>query len=81
MTKQEVIAAIEKLIENGYAETRVGFHAEYRLWNGQYRRGAYAQIAEPYGATTRRYERSYAELLTTLASESLADPLNRKREE
>lgn len=66
MTKQETIAAIEKLIENGYAETHLGYHAEYRMWNSEWRRGAYAQIAQPYGGTKRIYERSYAELYTTL---------------
>ena len=54
---------IAKLIENGYAETEVGYHSEYRLWKGEWRRGAYAQIAAPYGGTIRLYARSYAELL------------------
>jgi hypothetical protein len=54
---------IEQLIANGYAETEVGYHSEYRLWKGEWRRGCYAQIAKPYGGTIRLYARSYAELL------------------
>ena len=54
---------IEQLIANGYAETHVAYHSEYRLWKGEWRRGAYAQIAAPYGGTIRLYARSYAELL------------------
>jgi len=54
---------IGQLIENGYPETHVGYHAEYRMWKGEWRRGAYAQIAKPYGGTIRLYARSYAELL------------------
>jgi len=57
---------IEKLIQNGYAETHVGFHPEFRYWNGYPRRGCYAQIAAPYGGTIRIYERSYAELLISV---------------
>jgi hypothetical protein len=57
---------IERLIQNGYAETHVGFHPEFRYWNGYPRRGAYAQIAAPYGGTIRIYERSYAELLISV---------------
>ena len=57
---------IEILIQNGYAETHVGYHAEYRMWKGEWRRGAYAQIAAPYNGTIRIYERSYAELLISV---------------
>ncbi len=66
MNRKQTIAKIEGLIENGYAETHVGYHAEYREWNGCLRRGCYAQIARPYGGTKRLYERSYAELLTSV---------------
>ena len=57
---------IERLIQNGYNETHVGFHPEFRYWNGYPRRGCYAQIAAPYGGTIRIYERSYAELLISV---------------
>lgn len=66
MNKAQTIAKINELIENGYAETHVGYHAEYRIWNGNERRGCYAQIAAPYGGTVRIYERNYAELLTSV---------------
>lgn len=73
-TNQEIKSAIESKIENGYAETEVGYHAEYRFWNGIEQRGAYAQIAAPYGGTKRIYARSYSELeisvLEYLESES-----------
>ena len=71
MTKREIIIAILQLIDNGYAETHVGYHAEYREWNGYPHRGAYAQIAAPYGGTKRIYERSYAALLLTLLTDSV----------
>lgn len=59
-TKQQ----IEHLIDNGYAETHVGFHADYRSFEGgEFQRGAYAQIARPYGGTIRIYARSYSDLL------------------
>ena len=54
---------IEKLIANGFAETHVGFHAEYRSWDMRWQRGVYAQIAESFGDTRRIYAKSYAELL------------------
>lgn len=63
MNKKQIIAKINELIENGYAETHVGYHAEYRIWNGTEQRGCYAQIAAPYGGTVRIYATSYAELL------------------
>ena len=70
MTKQETIAAmIETRIENGYAETHVGYHADYRMWHGEWRRGAYAQIAASYGGTKRIYARSYAELYKSLVTD------------
>lgn len=59
---QEIKANIESKIENGYAETHVGYHADYQFWNGTEQRGAYAQIAAPYGGTIRIYDRSYSEL-------------------
>jgi hypothetical protein len=57
---------IKRLIQNGYPETHVGYHAEYRNWKGEWVRGCYAQIAAPYGGTIRIYERSYAELLISV---------------
>lgn len=54
---------IEDKIANGYAETHVGYHAEYRNWHGEWKRGCYAQIAAPYGGTIRIYSASYAELM------------------
>jgi hypothetical protein len=78
MRNKELIAKIEKLIENGYAETRVGYHSEYRMWNGEWRRGAYAQIAAPYNGTRRIYERSYAELYTTLLENRAAENEEKK---
>lgn len=73
-TNKSIKANIESKIENGYAETQVGFHSEYRMWNGIEQRGAYAQIAAPYGGTKRIYARSYSELeisvLEYLESES-----------
>ncbi len=69
MSKKQLIAKIEALIENGYAETHVGYHAKYQMWNDYERRGAYAQIAQPYGGTKRIYERSYSELYTTLLTD------------
>jgi hypothetical protein len=62
MSNESLKTKIENLIENGYAETHVGYHSDYREWNGYPRRGAYAQIAKPYGGTKRIYERSYSEL-------------------
>lgn len=61
-TNQEIKVSVASKIENGYAETHVGYHAEYRFWNGTEQRGAYAQIAAPYGGTIRIYARSYSEL-------------------
>jgi hypothetical protein len=66
MTRNQIVATIEKEIENGYAETRVGFHTKYQTWGGEWRRGAYAQIAAPYGGTRRIYAPSYAALLATV---------------
>lgn len=57
---------IAKKIQNGFAETHVGFHSEYRMWQGEWVRGAYAQIAAPYGGTTRIYANSYRELLAII---------------
>lgn len=74
MSNQESIRAIEAMIENGYAETHVGYHAEYRFWAGDWRRGAYAQIAEPYGGTYRVYGRSYAEVLDHLFQRGFTMP-------
>jgi hypothetical protein len=54
---------IERLIRNGYSETHVGYHAEYRNWKGEWVRGCYAQIAAPYGGTIRIYAPSYAKLM------------------
>lgn len=70
--KTEIKRQIESLIKNGYTETHVGYHAEYRFWRGNWRRGVYAQIAAPYGGTLRIYERSYAELLTTILEMQVA---------
>lgn len=53
---------IKEKIDNGYAETYVGYHPNYQVWNGYEQRGCYAQIAAPYGGTIRIYEHSYAEL-------------------
>lgn len=53
---------IQNKIENGYAETHVGYHSDYQFWHGTEQRGCYAQIAASYGGTIRIYERSYAEL-------------------
>ena len=53
---------IEEWIKNEFAETHVGYHREYRMWNGFWYRGCYAQIAEPYGRTIRIYAASYDEL-------------------
>lgn len=59
---------IENIITNGYAETHVGYHADYRSFEGsEFRRGAYAQIAKPYGGTIRIYARSYSELLAEIS--------------
>jgi len=63
MNKQQIIDRILKLIENGYTETHIGYHAEYQTWNGFKHRGCYAQIAQPYGGTKRIYANSYLELL------------------
>lgn len=63
MNTDQIKTRIEMLINNGYAETHVGYHSEYQIWNGYPRRGAYAQIAAPYGGTKRLYAHSYAELL------------------
>ncbi len=57
---------IEKLIENGYAETHVGYHSDYRFWNGTLRRGCYAQITKPFGGTVRIYQSSYSELYVSV---------------
>lgn len=66
MTSAQAKAKVEELIENGYAETHVGYHSEYRIWNGYQQRGCYAQIALPHGGTKRIYERSYQELLISV---------------
>lgn len=67
MTAKNTKVEIQKLIANRYAETHVGFHAEYRYFgDGEFRRGAYAQIAGPWGDTHRIYAHSYAALLEKL---------------
>lgn len=58
---------IARLIENGYSETHVGYHADLRSWNGgEFKRGCYAQIAQPYDGTVRIYAPSYAELMVAV---------------
>lgn len=72
-TKQQ----IQNLIENGYSETHVGYHPEYRTIScngGEFYRGCYAQIAKPYGGTTRLYANSYAELLIDVQEYLNVDP-------
>lgn len=60
---------IEALIGNGYAETEIGYHAEFRSFQGgEFQRGCYAQIAAPYGGMRRVYATSYAELLVKVES-------------
>lgn len=60
---------IQQEIDNGYAETIVGFHSDYRAFmGGEFKRGAYAQIAAPYGGTKRIYAPSYAALLDKIRS-------------
>lgn len=49
-------------IWNGYAETEVGYHAEYRMWGDEWVKGCYAQIAAPYDGTVRVYAPSWKEL-------------------
>lgn len=63
MTKKQIISEIQALIENGYAETHVGYHADSQFGGGSWDRGCYAQIAKPYGGSYRLYARSYSELL------------------
>lgn len=65
MTRKQIIRQIEAKIDNGYAETHVSYHADWRYidCNREFFRGCYAQIAEPYGGTRRIYADSYAELL------------------
>lgn len=64
MNRNQLISKIESMIANGYAETHVGYHAEYCAFNGgEFKRGVYAQIAQPYGGTYRVYAGSYVELL------------------
>jgi len=69
MHKNKTARVIEERIRNGYAETHVGYHADWRFWNGEFRRGAYAQIAAPHGGTKRIYASSYASLLSMLDEE------------
>lgn len=66
MTSAQAKSKVQELISNGYAETHLGYHSEYRFWHGTEQRGCYAQIAAPYGGTVRIYERSYPELLVSV---------------
>lgn len=66
MTNKEIKNRIMHIIENGYAETSVGYHPEYRWVHGNWRRGAFARIAGRYGATVTLYANSYRELLDTV---------------
>ena len=59
---------IHQLIENGFAETKV-YYTQGEMWRGEWERGACAQIAAPYGGTSRTYAPSYAELLEALQDE------------
>lgn len=69
---KKIVTTIQKEIENGYAETHVGFHSDYRSFQGgEFRRGAYAQIAAPYGGTRRIYAPSYAQLLEAVREEKI----------
>ena len=68
MNRKESVQKIEALIDNGYAETHVAYHAENRLWGQSWQRGCYAQIAEPYAGTIRIYAASYAELLNDVVA-------------
>lgn len=61
-TNKEIKANIESKIDNGYAETHIGYHPDYRFWNGVEHKGCYAQIAAPYGGSKRIYADSYSEL-------------------
>lgn len=74
MSKQESIRAIEAMIKNGYAETHVGYHAEYRFWAGDWQRGAYAQVAKSYGGTYRVYGHSYTEVFDRLLQLGFSHP-------
>lgn len=71
MSNKNLKQKIYDLIDNGYAETHVGYHADYQYFKNNFRRGAYAHIALPFGGTYRVYERSYEELYTTILQESI----------
>ena len=74
LTTAQVKSQIENIIRNesDYAETHVGYHAEYRQFNGIWVRGAYAQIARPHGGTYRIYAQSYSELLSDVQAAFIA---------
>ena len=61
----QIKSQIQALIANEYAETKV-YHTHGENWNGQWRKGACAQIAAPYGGTRRIYADTYADLLEAL---------------
>ena len=63
------------MISNGYSDTYVGYHAEYRPWGAEWRRGAFAQISETYSAPYRIYGHSYADLYDNLITAGFK-PLN-----
>lgn len=63
MTSAQAKSKVQELVANEYSETHVGYHANYRQWNGEFKRGCYAQVAAPYGGTIRIYASSYAQLL------------------
>lgn len=79
MSNKKIIARIEELIENGYAETHVDYHPDFRFVDGEYRRGCYALIALPYDGTGRTYASSYAELLDNIILQKEDDLYNWKR--
>lgn len=73
---QQIKQQIKQQIANGYAETHVGYHADFRSFEGgEFQRGAYAQIAELHGGTYRIYAASYAELLAVVQERATAGEL------
>jgi hypothetical protein len=53
---------IYRLIDNGFHQTYVGYHRDWRNWGGCKRRGCFAQIDTP-DRLTRIYAHSYEALL------------------
>ena len=62
MSRKQQISYITSINEVGAYNVRIGYHAEYREWNGRQVRGVFVEVTHKCGVD-RIYADSYAELV------------------